>query len=138
MRQGSNNGINQQLHYRLGRKEQAHFNSLAHKFVVPLFQFAIIGLVLCGHVLGVQFNVLSRQLNDDDVEVTLTFGTEGGVLDRSGCIVAVAGTRLLHGRRRCVYRQRGAGITVERRIRMPYVVQELGYDGHCEKRTCKC
>lgn len=67
------------------------------------------------------------------VEVALTFGTESGVLDRSGgSLVAIAGTGLLRGRWWCVDGQRGAGVAVERCIRMSYVVQELGYDGHCE------
>lgn len=67
------------------------------------------------------------------VEIVLTFGTEGGILDRGGgSLVAIAGTGLLRGRWWCVDGQRGAGVTVERRIRMSYVVQELGYDGHCE------
>lgn len=74
---------------------------------------------------------LRRQL--DKVEVALTFGTESGVLDRSGgSLVAIAGTGLLRGRWWCVDGQRGAGVAVERCIRMSYVVQELGYDGHCE------
>lgn len=47
MRQRTNDWIDQQLHERLGREHQAHFDRFADQLLVPLVQLRIVAGILC-------------------------------------------------------------------------------------------